>query len=373
MGISSDKILDTRTALLIACRDNPEADDPRLALADYLDDLPDVRPSRECSMCVNGKQNDCEPGDLHCNEWDCEHCQGTGRIYGGIDPTNAEWAELIRVQVELARCRACPATFWHPWDERDYRIDPPPSEKKKPCGWCPVCKLAARERELTAALGSRLSAPCPGCGGEGLTYQPWRDARGRELPGPGRGQSFLCPTCDGVGDLFKGDYRELGSPTPLIRTVDHHFDRGLLYLDVTLGEVVEQRCSGCGCTVGEAGERGNGCARCDGGIVRDWRPTPWAAALLPEVVGLWVTDREPYHNAAGCFLWVKHAAQLNHLLTGSDIRKRDAAAVPPPVFDLLAGDVDIQNRAYWRTYRTFDLARLHLAHALRRFAAGVRL
>lgn len=64
-----------------------------------------------------------------------------------------ERSEFIRVQCELAKAPICPATIYHPeFDAPDYGgklyVVPPPQKEKKPCGWCPVCKLRRREEEL---------------------------------------------------------------------------------------------------------------------------------------------------------------------------------------------------------------------------------
>ncbi len=61
-------------------------------------------------------------------------------------------AEFIRVQVELAKSGPCPATIYRPqFDAPDYGgkmyVVPPPMKEKKPCGWCPVCKLKISERD----------------------------------------------------------------------------------------------------------------------------------------------------------------------------------------------------------------------------------
>jgi uncharacterized protein (TIGR02996 family) len=65
----------------------------------------------------------------------------------------SERAEFIRCQCELARMSPCPATIHYPLTdtprEHPYRRGGPPVIKaKEPCGWCPVCTLRKREREL---------------------------------------------------------------------------------------------------------------------------------------------------------------------------------------------------------------------------------
>lgn len=101
-------------ALIAAIIANHDDDTPRLAYADWLEENAGVeRVARPCTMCVGGKQNDCEPGDLHYNEWDCEHCQGTGEIAGERSNGFTERAEFIRLQCRIASiqrtclCGAC--------------------------------------------------------------------------------------------------------------------------------------------------------------------------------------------------------------------------------------------------------------------------
>lgn len=91
--------MNTLNQLLRAIITNPEADDPRLQYADALEELPSQTTTRKCTMCVDGKQNDCEIGDLHYNEWDCESCLGTGRIVIP-DTINQDRAAFIREQIE---------------------------------------------------------------------------------------------------------------------------------------------------------------------------------------------------------------------------------------------------------------------------------
>lgn len=88
------------TALLRAILADPLDDTVRLVYADWLDEQPDTEwATRKCSLCVDGKQNDCEPGDLSYNEWDCEHCRGTGQILGGKPGGKKKRAEYIRESV----------------------------------------------------------------------------------------------------------------------------------------------------------------------------------------------------------------------------------------------------------------------------------
>lgn len=95
-----------RDALYATILDRPEDDTPRLVLADWLDDNPgDVecpacRGKRYCPRCSG---EGCSPYGVAANgpclTDRCATCQSTGYVSNG----NAQWAEFIRTQVELAR------------------------------------------------------------------------------------------------------------------------------------------------------------------------------------------------------------------------------------------------------------------------------
>jgi hypothetical protein len=114
---------------------HPKHDGPRILYATRLEE-------NAGAMCAEHRSKDCPkyPG----GNW--------------VSDGRKERAEFIRVQVEVARCGPCPATIYHPrFDEPDYGgkmyVAPPPQRPKEPCGWCPVCVLRRRERELLAAHG----------------------------------------------------------------------------------------------------------------------------------------------------------------------------------------------------------------------------
>lgn len=73
-----------------------------------------------------------------------------------------------------------------------------------------------------------------------------------------------------------------------------------------------------------------------------------------------LTDREPYHNAADCWMWA--ASRL--FASG----RAENSVLPRDLFALLADDIDILNRSSWRTYRTRDAANLALSRAACRYA-----
>lgn len=89
--------------LLKAVITSPDDDVLRVAYADWLQehDAP-VQAARDCTMCHKGRQNDCEPGDITCNEWGCEHCGGTGTITATKPGGRHARAALIRAGCELA-------------------------------------------------------------------------------------------------------------------------------------------------------------------------------------------------------------------------------------------------------------------------------
>lgn len=65
------------------------------------------------------------------------------------------------------------------------------------------------------------------------------------------------------------------------------------------------------------------------------------------------TDREPYHNAAGCWLWEREGA----------ITAAGQSVLPQFLFERLTGDIDINNRNSWRTYATREAALAALSAA----------
>ena len=356
-----------RESLLRAITANPDEDTPRLALADWLDENGEPERAELVRVQCELSRLPPKPRELFVADGAGTRMEGLGvaltpRGGGHYSASNAERGlstetfspgERVDVYAHLARkdqikwMRGLKYVKHVP--ERHQII----FRKDEESGPWKGTALAARERELTAALGSRLSASCPTCGGVPSGY----------LNVAGLAQIGGCRTCGGTGDLYQchGGHSADAAFVNYLRP--HRWVRGCLYLDVTLEEVADRRCSGCGCTVEEAGERGNGCARCDGGHVRDWRPTPWAAALPPEVVGLWVTDKEPagFWSEQQGWTWCKiHSVDDHHT---------DSWVLPGPVFDALTGHYNAEpeqsgQRAVKR-YRTSDHARLHLAHALR--------
>jgi len=96
-------VLSDRTALLRAATAHPEEDTPRLLLADWLDGQDTRRVP--CPECDGGRKSVFKGSHVGSGyrlnkSGRCVRCDGCHAV---IDTTNAEQAELIRVQVELSR------------------------------------------------------------------------------------------------------------------------------------------------------------------------------------------------------------------------------------------------------------------------------
>jgi hypothetical protein len=97
---------------------------------------------------------------------------------------------------------------------------------------------------------------------------------------------------------------------------------------------------------------GRMCEECDG----TGRTEGLAKALFERhPIERVVTDREPYHNAGGCWLWVR---------VDSPGQPNELAQLPDALFDPLADDADTANRGSWRTYYTHQAALAALNAAL---------
>jgi uncharacterized protein (TIGR02996 family) len=73
------------------------------------------------------------------------------------------------------------------------------------------------------------------------------------------------------------------------------------------------------------------------------------------VTAVRLSDREPYNNAANCWLWTREGSGAFAPIFGAALRGE--------LFDRLDFDIDIRNRKSWRTYRTRDAALAALSAA----------
>lgn len=255
----------TGDALYAACLANPDDDTPRLILADYLDGLDSVRVA--CSQCngsggwITGPHSE-----------GCLRCDGAGTI---TDASNAQRAELIRVQCRVEAFPACPR---------------PGCGLKYHLGQCEVCqkemkRLLARERELkdiAKAQWERL--PCPRCDGS-------RWIKDTVNPIWTVGQRMHCPLCGHSGDLLQElrwvdrsqDRRQEIHP----RTV--HWLRGFPVVECTSAKVWLER---------ETVQHGTW----EPGLPR-LLPTPWARAVAGWASGFRLTDWFPGEYIMGPKYW----------------------------------------------------------------------
>lgn len=174
-------------------------------------------------------------------------------------------AEFIRVQVALSRW-SC--DFKQTKEQPGWRHD---------CGtddngyW--LCQpLRFREDALLQRhRADWLRVECPKCGGSGS-----------KMHGEGSSMPFPCPDCTGgdAGGLTRQAPTDSHGGRAFVNPTT--FARGFPAVvgGCRLADVMERRCKICGSDERETGTRGGGCARCDGGIVRDWQPTPWALAVF---------------------------------------------------------------------------------------------
>lgn len=135
----------------------------------------------------------------------------------------------------------------------------------------------------------------------------------------------------------------------------------------TLADWVGSLCPACtvqgrgyGLRLPQGGFPGERCPDCRG-AGRLAAQGPAIVACQP-VTGVVVTDRVPYHNSSGCWLWNRgntppYGLGIEHSL-------------PDGVFLLMADDIDFRNRNEWRTYRTRKAALDALSAACVRWARG---
>jgi uncharacterized protein (TIGR02996 family) len=219
------------------------------------------------------------------------------------------------------------------------------------------CERGKLIRELRAGLSAWK---CPECWGKGIVrladYPPvnYRSVREATVATP----SFTireedCARCRGTGDSLTGRNADAWFQYPL--TWDCGFPRW-----ATLP------------TLWEAVRPGDTPARSFLDIAApESAPTPRLRALAQTppwgvpLDGVRAGDREPYHNAAGCYLWHNAAHVPDHGV-------RPGSLLPEPVFLTLGGDVDVRNRGFWRTYRTGQAAADAFARGLVKFARGYK-
>jgi uncharacterized protein (TIGR02996 family) len=281
---------------------------------------------RDAFIAAIIEQPECDTRRLAFADWLDEHGE-------------PERAEFVRVQVELSRL----------WSGGVVVAGSKGNAKRN-------VELQARERELEVSLSKWKCTYCDGKGG-------WQRVGGGWEGAP------KCPACDGMKDLLRTHLINAGGmdgQLPLTWRAGYPLTVALPRLADAVVEVECPECNGWGHVNRDLGR--SVCPVCDG-RQDSWQPTPrllalcgippWGVAIESVMVG----DREPYHNAADCWLWVR---------AGSPLTDRTDAVIPAPVFDLLADDIDIMNRSSWRTYRTADAARLALGKAIVLFGRAER-
>lgn len=265
----------TAAGLLAGVLARPECDTARLVYADRLTEI--AEPPRECPRCVGWSLR----ADMQISgSWPCPTCQGTGTVSDGL----AERAELIRVQVELAR-------HTHGWKPEnllcvDMFLDPQNDERQ---AWKhELWRLQARERDLLTDARRRewFGIPCPECDGTGRDRGDVYD----------RGMVGVCALCTGTG------LAPVGVRRGFVESVR-----------CRMGDVLREGyepCPDCEQMVRDRRGRPGGaaqprCGKCDGGARRVWQLTSWARGVLKaHPVTRWeILDREPWDGYRGLYGW----------------------------------------------------------------------
>lgn len=242
---------DTLDQLYAAVLDTPEDDTVRLVYADALDEQPPVRVRcpAACMLGESGLYLTYEHAGPDSRWVCCGVCHGAGNV---PDPTNAQRAELIRVQRELERT------------DRDHK-DPNGSD---PDGSdCTICSrltwLRTRERELLTVARQWESVPCSECAGCGTVSV--RLGNSASQPGP-------CPVCGGTGDLLRGFGGRVSETAHAEYQRTVRWERGFPLVECTSSDVWKTETAGFGWT-------------------EDYlAPTPWAVAVSRWAAGFWLTD-----------------------------------------------------------------------------------
>lgn len=240
---------------------------------------------------------------------------------------DADRSEYIRAKVKLSQ--PCPLGW---------------SDKRHVDVYCPECDPPhSRADALLAANLPRWvpAAPCPGCHNKG------------------RRTKMTCRICGGSGDALTEPNQWGHAPATRI-------DPDLDFYGTSGGVPWVW---GVGCRLGEVVRADFENVRIDAhgdrvGTMTEPRVSRWAEAVLaacPTVRGFRVTDREPYHNSAGHYLWLRDSWVSQG---GATRNYSEDSTLPDAAFYALEGDIDIKNRSSWRTYPTAALARCALSRAL---------
>lgn len=346
----------TERALLKAILLNPDDDTPRLVYADWLEERDTV--SVPCPQCIGTGSHALNPYELAQRYGThragvilaaarCGICHGTGNV---PDTANADRAEFIRVQCELAqvslfeddygKCYYCGGDG----DTGDYHAsrrcrvcDGTGKEKHKK--YKRVKDLLARESALDAANRERwLRVECPKCGSSGNRdmYDDVGDLRA----------TVRCQWCDGTGDIGGLSYHRTGD-------VGVAFARG--FPDTING-----------CQLPNVFERIHDGSP-DGG---EWVPTPWIARVFahhPTIRRVPLVDRVPYgHDSAAEVLGVgwQRASTHERMHPGADGSERHRYAIPDPVFDALKGTTSPHRTPENKNYPSHAAANEDLAVAV---------
>lgn len=326
--------------LLQAIRRDPADDTLRLACADELANQPTTY--RRCPKCVGTRRVDYRKpsGVLASKTCSC----GSGQV---ADTEYADWAELVRVQVELKRW-PCECDS----EERVYHDECRCSEKNV---------LARRSVALLAARPHWQAVTCPGCEGTGtvdlgqLGYGPCgMCSRSGALPvvvERGFARRLVLPTMDSVGEEVEEE-KEIECPycedAPVCPETN----------------VVE--CSRCDCT----------------GVIetettRRFHPNPALAELvrgnvwLRTVREVEVRDRVPHHSGAGFgYCWYDADRDISHaarLLTGVP----PSADLPTTVFQKIKDfDTTHTTGERWKPFPTAEATNMALWEVVAELVRG---
>lgn len=184
--------------LLAAIHADPEADDPRLQYADWLDET-DPGERVTCEKCKGTRWHttrtraaEMDADEYGTSTYACPACDGTGTVR---DERQARRAELIRLQCRAADLKR---DGHGPGCNRVNNVNRKPRAGGQ--GWLACSKCLDlqcdedRSGELLAARGAEWSrVACPACKGNG-----WSDGHRRDLPEP----EYRCDECDGTGDAM---------------------------------------------------------------------------------------------------------------------------------------------------------------------------
>lgn len=345
-----------RQALFNSILANPDDDTLRLTYADCLEESEPVRV--KCG---------CWGGSVHgTSAHICKRCDGTGHV---LDASDADLAELIRTQIQLATLlpserEVAAQTYW------SGQLGPVPEWANR------GSRLQARERELLAAHPEWLRIlrmPCPGCG-KRIEHAVARAIASAAPSVPvGVTGAPPCETCGGTGDLLQ---RDTDDGNPNVATRNPALCRGItLRVECRLDEVMQRRCSLCGSTVEEAGTRGGGCSRCDGGTVRDWQPTPWARAFWGACVE---RERCPWYRITGMTTYIANGIyywgawdwetpipyrRVGIRVVGKTSPPGVISRIPPPVYNLLPDHKLSSDGASMKGFRSLQEAQEALEYA----------